>query len=834
MAMTRMLTTLVAACVLHATGLAAPGSRLPGLETFGAAKQRYVLFANGTPGCRLVLPAKPEPEERDAAALIQRTFRDMGGGEPAIVSESAAASTGVDIDVGATAFAKGLALIPTDLDLDGFVVHPHDAQRLVLLGGRSVSTFYAATELLERYAGVLWVWPGPHGTVTPKAGRLEATVRHQVSEPAFRARKFSGIRRAKMAHYRIHLTGRETRSNFHHNVWRVLKPAVYDTHAECFSLVAGERRKPTPNKSNWQACTTSPEGVHLFANAARRQFTKAPWIGAFSVSQNDGGGFCQCNDCRALDVPGLEGISDRYLTFMNAVADAIRDEQPGKFISCLGYGRRGTRDVPVRVTLRPNTLIYAVVPTLRHHHDVIVEWSQAAPHLGAYFWVHGKPVPKFYPRRWAQYLRFMREHHVREVYAEVYQDNPKRMATWELDGPRVWITAKLLWNPDADVDELVERFCRGFYGPAYEPMLRYYRQCEAAWERREDPFDFGKQYRALEFGLYNTADMDVMEGCLREALELARRNEAATGRRSAQYTARLMALHKAFTPVAAYVRQSDLANVLAAQPLRSRADAESLVARVHAAETVSRRLAQQEHSLFGTLPNETETAIDGVFGKITQLLGRDAGAFWEEVAVAKPGLQRFTTPQLLAINGKVTNIAANPSFEVQRDSGKEADTKLNWQALNAPGWGQWVWPGTRGRVGVATDTARTGRKSLVITGVQAACGIYRLGAKPGERYRVTCWAKTSVRPKEGQEREGGRLTLKWQSAKGKWLEGPPECAVILPPGATEWQRLRAVATIPLRVGRLVILLGARDLTPDEQTWFDDVCIEKLCDAPAAK
>ena len=820
-------TAIAIACVAHLPAArGASGDRQPGLETFGQAQQRYLLFADGTARCGLVLPAKPEQEERAAAVLIQSMFREMGGGKPAIVSESATAFDGVDIHVGATAFAKSLGLLPEDLDADGFVIHPQDARRLVLLGGRSVSTFYAATEFLERYAGALWVWPGNHGTVVPNVERLDITVRQQISEPAFRARKFSGIRRAKMAHYRIHQTGREIRSNFHHNVFGVLKAKLYDAHPEYYSLVSGVRRKPTSNKSNWQACTVSPEGIQMFANAARRQFKRSPWITAFSVSQNDGLGFCACASCRALDVPGLEVVSDRYFTFMNAVADVVRDEHPGKFISCLGYGKRGTSEVPVRVKLRRNTLIYAVVPTLRHHHEVVVEWSQAAPNLGAYFWLHGKAVPKFYPRQWAQYLRFMRKHNVREVYAEVYQDNPRRMATWELDGPRVWITAKLLWNPDANADELMRRFCHRFYGPASGPMLRYYRQCEAAWARREAPLDFGKNHRDLEFDLYNTADVDVMETCVRDALALAKGNEPVT--------ARLTALGNAFGPVAVYVRQLDLSNQLAAHPPRTRQQAEGVVERVHRVETAMRKRTQAGRSLFGTLPNRTETAIDNSFTQITQLLGDDAAGFWQRVAAEKPGLARFTAPQLLAISGRVTNIATNPSFEEQRSSGKEADAKLNWQALNAPGWGQWVRPGTRGRVGVATNVARTGTRSLVVTGAQAACGIYRQQAKLGERYRVSCWAKTNMPQQEGQERVAGTLKLKWQTPEGKWASGIPECKVELPAGASDWTRLCAVASIPAGVGRLVILLGAKDQTAVEETWFDDLCLEKLCDTAAPK
>ena len=805
-------------------GARAKGPRAPGREVLGKAAQRYLFFADGAPHCRLVLPAKPEAEERDAANLIRDTFREMGGGEAPIVNEPAAAFEGVEIHVGTTGFAKGLALLPPDMDQDGFVIHPADAGRLVLLGGRSVSTFYAAAEFLERCAGVLWVWPGEHGTVVPKAVRLEAAVRPQVSEPAFAARQYSGTGKGRMALYRIHQTSRELRSSFHHNVFAVLKEEMFAAHPEYFSLVHGERRKPTSTKSDWQACTSNPEVVRVFVDAARRQFQSRPWVRAFSVSQNDGHGFCECDRCRALDVAGQEGVSDRYFTFLNAVADDIRDQHPDKLIACFAYGSKGTASVPVHVKLRPNTLIYAVVPTLADHHRSIVEWSKAAPNLGAYFWIHGKAVPKFYPRRWAEYLRFLRRDNVREVYAELYQDWDVRMASWELDGPRVWMTSKLLWNPDADVDALLQRFCRGFYGPAAEPMLRYYRRCETAWERRADPFDFGKKWTELEFDLYNTADMDVMEECLAKAFALAQGDAAVT--------ARLQALNTVLTPVAAYVRQTDLAPALDKAVLRRRADADAAVARVQQVVVAAARSAREGKSLFGTLPNATETAVDRCFSRITRLLGKDAPAFWQGVQAEKPELAGFIAPQMIALSGKVENIATNPSFEVQGASAQEADAKLEWQALNAPGWGQWTQAGSAGKIGLAANVARTGGKSLLVAGVASACGIYTQKAQPGERYRVSCWAKTGARPKEGEERAGGSMVIKWQTPEGKWNDGIPPVVAKLPAGTAEWTRLESVATIPAGIGRMVILLLAERQEPGEQTWFDDFCIEKLCDATA--
>ena len=148
----------------------------------------------------------------------------------------------------------------------------------MLLGGRPVSTFYAVTEFLERYAASSGCG---RATTAPWrrrwTGARRPCVSKQLSEPAFAARQYSGTGKAKMAYYRIHQTGRELRSSFHHNVWTVLKQDMYAAHPEYFSLVNAERRTPTKDQSNWQACTTNPEVIRLFIEAAKRQFKERPW-----------------------------------------------------------------------------------------------------------------------------------------------------------------------------------------------------------------------------------------------------------------------------------------------------------------------------------------------------------------------------------------------------------------------------------------------------------------------------------------------------------------------------------------------------------------------------
>jgi hypothetical protein len=55
---------------------------------------------------------------------------------------------------------------------------------------------------------------------------------------------------------------------------------------------------------------------------------------------------------------------------------------------------------------------------------------------------------------------------------------------------RAYIYAKLLWNPDYDVEAGIAEYCRHAYGPAAEPMLQYIRETQ-------DPASYVSSYKEL-------------------------------------------------------------------------------------------------------------------------------------------------------------------------------------------------------------------------------------------------------------------------------------------------------------------------------------------------
>jgi hypothetical protein len=65
-------------------------------------------------------------------------------------------------------------------------------------------------------------------------------------------------------------------------------------------------------------------------------------------------------------------------------------------------------------------------------------------------------------------IKFFRDHHVQGYFGQC-----NREVGSDLCELRCYLIAKLCWNPDANVEAIINDFVDGFYGPAAEPLRRY-------------------------------------------------------------------------------------------------------------------------------------------------------------------------------------------------------------------------------------------------------------------------------------------------------------------------------------------------------------------------
>ncbi len=78
------------------------------------------------------------------------------------------------------------------------------------------------------------------------------------------------------------------------------KGETFAQHPDWFALVNDQRRPP-------QMCTTNPEVIARMVDYVLRGKEDI-----MNISPSDGGGFCECDRCRALDVPRVLGYDNKH------------------------------------------------------------------------------------------------------------------------------------------------------------------------------------------------------------------------------------------------------------------------------------------------------------------------------------------------------------------------------------------------------------------------------------------------------------------------------------------------------------------------------------------
>ena len=389
-----------------------------------------------------------------------------------------------------------------------------DGRRAVLNAHSPRGAMYAASALLEDFCGVDFLTADCDAL--PEAFCLKAGERNYAPAFSYREAYWRGALPGEFA-LKLRLNsaradipdewgGRVPFYNYSHTFEVLVPPETYfDGHPEYFAYFNGARQR-----EHAQLCLTNPEVLRLCVEGVRRWMREHPGDRIFSVAQNDWYGYCECPACRALDE--REGShAGSLIHFVNAVADAIKDEFPDNFIHTFAYlyGRACPRFVRPRenVIVRLCSIeccfshpmgqcekeIAAISVdtnsaerfTERPHlfTEDLADWGRAAKNL--FIWDYTtnyanylSPFPNLHVL--ADNLRLMRAHGVSGVFE---QGNYSPGRTSAFAGLKVYLIAHLLWDPEADWRALTERFLAGYFGPAAEPLARYLRLMEESAKR---------------------------------------------------------------------------------------------------------------------------------------------------------------------------------------------------------------------------------------------------------------------------------------------------------------------------------------------------------------
>ena len=254
-------------------------------------------------------------------------------------------------------------------------------------------------------------------------------------------------------------------------------------HPEYFSEIRGRRRL-----SQTQLCTTNPEVREIACSNLFAAIRKEPDADVWGIGQNDYYFYCECRNCAAVDARE-ESHCGAVLEFVNFLADRVNSEFPGKLIKFSAY--QFTRKPPKYLRPATNVVInlcaiecdfarpFGQAGGFRENLDFesdFATWSRIATRMSAYDYTtnyrhYMHPFPNL--ETIAGNIRYYRDHGVKILYCE------GGCAHADLAELKPWLIAKLSWNPDRDLNELVETFCRGHYGRAAPNVLDYIRSSRA-------------------------------------------------------------------------------------------------------------------------------------------------------------------------------------------------------------------------------------------------------------------------------------------------------------------------------------------------------------------
>ena len=355
--------------------------------------------------------------------------------------------------------------------------------------------------------GARWYMAGELGEIMPELSDIPLPAVDETVRPAFGLRcifpmsdtVFSLKRDDMLWRLRLGLNASSRAlgpASYHaHGLNNVLlRPEMRAAHPEYYAMLAGGARRTNTN----HACLSSEGLAQEAARYARAAFDVYD-VPSVSLMPEDGFTFCKCDLCKGKEMPEhgrLGEHSDYVWGFVDRVAREVAKTHPDRTISCAAYN---TYVLPPRniQKLAPNVQVCIVhgrgwlFPDASGYNPVELRRAWQAktdrPLMGYehYPLTHrGHEIPYYFPRAIAAGLRA----HAGSSHGEFVEIGwgPADVRGHGLHSPefahlKVYVTARLYWDPDLNLDALLEEHYRLFYGPAAAEMKRFIEYAEANW-----------------------------------------------------------------------------------------------------------------------------------------------------------------------------------------------------------------------------------------------------------------------------------------------------------------------------------------------------------------
>jgi hypothetical protein len=710
-----------------------------------------------------------------------------------------------------------------ELARDGFLVRPY-GDTITIIGANEWGTLNGVHDVLERCVGVDWLMPTDIGDYVPQRSMITLGRGPVRGEPAFEQRMFSPLTAqpgAGGAYPDQYLWAQRHRMQggynqpikFHHNLHTLFPVSEFgETHPEYYP----GGKPPAPGVvTGWQPVFTEPGTIEVAVTKIKAYFAANPDESSFSLGVNDSGGFAEADPV----VP--------YYTWVNSVVEQVLADYPGKWFGLLAYHQlEPAPPFPLNSQVVPfftqDRMAWADPEVEAASKELLETWSGVAAQLGLYDYIYGSPylVPRVYPHLAQQVYAYAKQIGIVAQYSELYPN-------WG-EGAKPWLRSKLMWNPDQDVDELLQRWYQRAVGEAAAPYLRqYYELWEQFWTERAITtpwFQPVATYQAFNSAGYLNA---VTSDDITTSRNLINAVLAHPGTPAQQTRAQKLA--RAFD----YYEASALTYPRDVPPPETEQDALDLLTTLESDWQTRLDAAQRRLDLiteFASDPVLVQPLVPSTYGlvwgawNLAEFWGivdyvenhePSGGAVtdWLQDRASSSDATQFTEFVQMALGaatGALSSLTVNPSFEAGADGA-------------APPW--FLWVADNGELLRSTAQARSGNASVAAHALGRGGPAQTFAVKPG----LLASRAYFLAPAGGTYAGTLQFDLNLQNSAGAQLGVLRGKIIPVQPQVGQWFTVDSLDTIPETVNgqtvakaQYVLILNGFDNDPD--VYVDDIVV----------
>lgn len=398
-----------------------------------------------------------------------------------------------------------------DLGEEGYAI-VQQGNNLFLLGGSRRGPINAVLSLLEEDLGCRWYTSGISATFAninriPSRPTLKFRPVTRVYVPQFQVRDphyceaWEGhwaLRNRTSGQYSAiaeHWGGqRDYAIRTHSFDTLVPKSTYFATHPEYFMLNLDGMRV------DLQLCPSNSNILPIAASVMRQTLASRPDAEYIALSANDGIWRCHCTPCRTLDKAADPGkfchhcflthysSAGSLLHMANRLGEMIKADYPDVKIMAQSY--LSSQRAPINAKIRDNVSIELCnhdqllnrpidwttsdFSSAHDYREQLQRWLKLTENLYIWEYTSNYPHIMMVTPNMGQIGAATRWYADGGVQGLMFQGNHGATKCAERALMRVWVMAKLLWDPSRDIDALQQDFIWGFYGQAAPAVSQYY------------------------------------------------------------------------------------------------------------------------------------------------------------------------------------------------------------------------------------------------------------------------------------------------------------------------------------------------------------------------